>query len=734
VAEHLVAVELYYSGAWQTIPVYVRDGITITRGRSDESTNSAPTLASFTIDNRSGTYNPRNPTSPLYGLIGRNTPVRITMADLTDSVRFVGEVASWRPERSIEPVSATRGDAWTRVDAAGVTRRLSQGASPLRSPLSRVLIHDPLALAFPAVAHWACEETELTDALGSSVPGVPSLRVTGSPAMASYSRFAGVNPLLVVDTGVTLAGAVPAYTQTTKISFHWLMHAVNADLPDETVLFRFRTSGTLQRWDIAWGAGGSLKLRAYDPDGGLVLGPVVGAYGFNAGHDADHYMVLNLHRNGSNVDYVFHFHEILPGATTGPGGYVYSGTAAGQSVGKALAVQVAPNRDVKSLAFGHLIVSDDATDATLAPSFLTLAVRNGVIGWNGERAGARTERLADEESLAYSSQGDLDDTEPLGRQRGDTLSAILAEVEATDLGFVTDSRSALGIFHRTRESLYNQSPALTLNHAATEVAPPFNPALDDQATRNDVTATRRDGGSRRVIQETGPLSVQAPPDGVGRYDTSVSVSVAHEPQLVHHAGWRLHLGTNGDIRSPQVTVDLDAFPALADATSQVDIGDRILITNLPAELSPDDISLIVQGYTETIGSHRHLITFNCTPERAWIVGVFLATGGSGDPDAPVRYSPLDSRTASSFVAGTGTSLVVEDAALADKDLWSTTAGTPFDVLVAGVRLRVTAVGALSAGTQTLTVQQTPINGVVKTIPAGSQVQLWQPAVCALGGL
>jgi hypothetical protein len=33
--------------------------------------------------------------------------------------------------------------------------------------------------------------------------------------------------------------------------------------------------------------------------------------------------------------------------------------------------------------------------------------------------------------------------------------------------------------------------------------------------------------------------------------------------------------------------------------------------------------------------------------------------------------------------------------------------------------------------QTFTITQTPVNGVTKTVPSGSAVSLWQPAVVAL---
>jgi hypothetical protein len=55
---------------------------------------------------------------------------------------------------------------------------------------------------------------------------------------------------------------------------------------------------------------------------------------------------------------------------------------------------------------------------------------------------------------------------------------------------------------------------------------------------------------------------------------------------------------------------------------------------------------------------------------------------------------------------------------------------PFDIEVEGVRLRVTAISGASSP-QTFTVTQAPVNGVTKTIPAGTAVRLWQGAVISL---
>src|SRR5690606_31643304 len=57
----------------------------------------------FALVNRDGRYSARNPLSPLYGKIGRNTPVRIRVGDPQLAFRFTGIGDSDRPSYVITP-------------------------------------------------------------------------------------------------------------------------------------------------------------------------------------------------------------------------------------------------------------------------------------------------------------------------------------------------------------------------------------------------------------------------------------------------------------------------------------------------------------------------------------------------------------------------------------------------------------------------------------------------------
>lgn len=79
VTSEYLRVDMWWSGAWHdvTSDVLVRDGVQLFRGRSSEDSSGAPASCSFSLQNRAALYSPRNSGSALYGLIGRNTPVRV---------------------------------------------------------------------------------------------------------------------------------------------------------------------------------------------------------------------------------------------------------------------------------------------------------------------------------------------------------------------------------------------------------------------------------------------------------------------------------------------------------------------------------------------------------------------------------------------------------------------------------------------------------------------------------
>src|SRR5690606_16319360 len=91
-----ICTELQLGGEWVDISSDVRatEPVVITRGRADEADTADAATCRLLLDNRHGKYSPRNPTSPYYRLLHRNTPIRVSVIAGEDRIpRFAGEVA-----------------------------------------------------------------------------------------------------------------------------------------------------------------------------------------------------------------------------------------------------------------------------------------------------------------------------------------------------------------------------------------------------------------------------------------------------------------------------------------------------------------------------------------------------------------------------------------------------------------------------------------------------------------
>lgn len=712
-----VTVELQVDGSWVDITgdVRVSDDITISRGRRDEASQTDPGRMSLVLNNRHGRYSPRNPQSPYYGRIGRNTPIRVRVGT---AVRGVWEVSAW-PTRW----DTSGADVWVPIDASGLLRRAEQGARPLDSALVRYIVEQgPLA-------YWPLTNPPSAGLAGPPLVGTRPFRFylrvqTGGvyltrPAWQDGDLADHLEPVVrVAGTRGLATGGVPAGSGTSW-SVDWVRTGIGGQDSMQVV-----TAGGGSR--VTWYVGEDPTVDPREIYVSVMVEPDDGSPSITILDDTapaetlfddnPHHMRLSATPSGSDTAWTLYL----------DGTVLLSGTTSSADGQPKPVTNVAyewwvPSDDEDHLALGHVTVW--GADAPTAAD-----VTEAMLGFPGETAGRRIQRIATEEGLALEVSGDLDDTELVGVQGMDTPLALVQEAAAVDGGLLGEDRTSVALAYRTRTSMYNQTPALTLNYANGEVAPPLEPVDDDQEVVNDVTVKRAGGGEYRATLDEGPLSVQAPPDGVGRYDTSITVNVADDDQLAGLAGWLLHLGTVDEARYPVVRVNLGNPRAreLVTDVVRVDVGDRIQVTGLPAWMPPGGADLIVQGYTERINTHRWEFEFVCTPAAPWTVAELPADDDLVGPTDPVRADTAGSELAAPVDAAA----TVLSVATTQGPPWTTDPDEfPFDVAVGGEVMRVVAITGTSSP-QTFTVQRS-INGVQKGHATGTDVRLAHPAIVAL---
>jgi hypothetical protein len=599
-------VELLIDGIWTDITSDVRqaDGIQITRGRSGEGEQVGPSICSLTLDNRSGNYSPRNPTGAYYGKIGRNTQLRVK-AD-NGSARFYGEVSGWAPRWD-----KTGRDTYVPIEAAGVLRRLGQGAAALRSTLYR-----GLTTQSDVVGYWPCEDGEDATEFASGLPGHPSMKqFYGTSDAASFDGFAASAPLPLA-TGAAWQGIVPAYTVTGKTQVSFLLAIPSGGVSVTSTLAFLRTTGTAQVWTLSVNAAGDLRLQAFNSTDVQIADSGFFPFAVN-GKLLRVSIELDATPPG-DVDWAFATLEV--GKTLGAG---VGGTLVGRTIGRikwlTMNANVGGVVGLDDVAMGHVSVHNDIG------SIYDLS--NELKAYDGERARVRFLRLCIEEGITPSSTVSVDDTAKMGPQVPATLLDLLNEAADADGGVLFEPRAFLGLQYRPRSSMYAQDAELTLDYSTGAVSS-IEPVEDDDALRNDVTVSRVNGSSARAQLETGPLSVNAPPDGVGLYADEVSISLSSDGDLPDQAGWRLHLGTVDEARYPVLGMNLAHAAFTGDAlltgkASTLNIGDRLVVTGAPAaSTSPEDIQQIAQGFTETLTPFEWLIDVNCTPASPWNVAIW----------------------------------------------------------------------------------------------------------------
>lgn len=621
--------------------------------------------------------------------------------------RFNGEISSWpvRWDVSGKDIEVT-------VEAAGILRRIGQGNSPLAAGIQRHII------ANSPIECWPLTDGSLAtrgnSLLGGS-PMLPRLTFGTDPVQwASGSLAEWIDPVVQLSAGTdgTLLGPTPVSTAAASgWSADLSLSGVKTGDVDFSIADRGAGSDADPRfiWYLALNrASNNVQLFCSSISESSSSSPLLATISTAGIYDTSpHHIRLTVVPGGSTTTYTVYL----------------------DGVSRATGTHSVVTKAARSLRPGWFL--NAATDSTTSLGYVTYwgptaptaaSTYAALIGNQGETAAVRAERLCTEAGITFRPSGVPGETTLLGPQLQQTFLEVIQETAAADGGAVYEDREDVALRFRDRNGLYNQAVTLALDYEADgEVAPPLEPVDDDQATRNDVAVTRQFGVTARVAQEDGPLSVQAPPDGVGTYDEAVTLSLYSDNQPEQHASWRVHLGTWNEARYPVVHVDLAAAPHLIDDAAAVDLGDRLTIANPPDWLPPDLIDLLAQGYTEVLGHPNGWdLRFNCTPAGPWTVAV--AFDARLDTAGCVTNG---STSSSSSVLNVNTTVGLTRWA----DSATYPAEFPFDLYVGGEVMRATTCTG-TALSQTFSVTRS-INGVVKAHASGTEVRLATPATIPL---
>lgn len=626
--------------------------------------------------------------------------------------RAFGEISEM-PQRW----DSTGRDVYVPTQADGILRRLTQGASPLRSPIYRNLSQ---LVGAGFLGYWPLEDGSRSTSAANAVPGQPAafIRSLSLGEDELFPASAGVAEM--TDDNGLIRGSV-TNTVNTDQAFAIFYHKYPVVPLADIEVFHLYTTGTIARTTFTVGAA-SYRISAYGRDGTL-LGTSLAGFGTGAQPGQWLAIQMKLTKNGTGIDVDLAWYPIT-------NSNIFYGLAtlnvASATVGRPNGFATASGAALGRVSFAHVGIGN------IVFSFVSSVFALSSNAFSGETAAERFLRVLAEESLVGLLVGYPTDTELMGPQPIDSLPNILEECADLDGGFIYEARDQAALVMRSRRSLYAQA-ATSLSYTSKHLSGEFFPTNDDRYTRNEVTAQRPAGSSAIASKDTGPKSILAPPNGVGKYDSQIDTNAYLDSRLPYLAQQAVHLGTWPDQRVPNISVQLQRSVFVADATLSGSIkslnpGDRLSVASTPAWVGGGALDTMIQGYTETLKNRGWEFSFTTSPYGPWLAYNNLTSS------AETRYRL--GATSSTLNAGiTSGALSIVVATPSTSAPWGSTASKPgnfpLDIMIGGERMTVSAISAWAAGVQTFTISARAVNSITKAHSAGAAVQVFDIFYAAL---
>lgn len=617
-----------------------------------------------------------------------------------------GFVPTWAPSWD-----RSRKDRTVSVTAKGILYRLqpATGKTPPKSPIRRIIEGTNPVAYLPLEDGTAA--TQAGSAISGQFPAVGSGTVTFDPIGEIYTAnlYSYIRPGMIalanITSGGSLSAQLPAEVTAATTSL-WCVHVfelhddASAFSGDLVVLEWATPGGTYARWRLVVTTLGHTQVIAYNAAGAATT------VCDDSGNSPDGgSLAVAAFQSGGNIS-VSLFRNITTSASV-------AGTLAGIT---SITVNPTGATAPAQIGIGQIAIWA-ATTVPFVRSGLTTdvygeLVPNGYNSWPVEAVTERLIRLAAEDRLALNIPVRPvypDDVTRMNFQPVATPSDLYQQCVDADGGILYERPFRLE--YAARVALYNQTPAMSATFEQLGEEPEPDPT--DQAYRNRIEAKRTEGSS--AVAETPDVTA----GNAIVYDDQIELSVVYDAVLPNHAWWRLWLASRRGLRWPKLPLNLAATPELIDAWLCCRPGSRIQVTAPPDDVTGQDVDVLLQGHTTTLGYKDWTITANCSPAAGWDVAT---VGGTQ------RTSTDGSTLASTLTTG---AMSVSLASTTAGGLWTTDPSDfPMPVVIGGEAATASAISGTSSP-QTMTLSARGVNGITRSWPAGTQVNVRYPAVVAL---
>lgn len=662
-----------------------------------------------------GRYTTDNASSDLWPNFEQNTPIEHAIS-VDGGATYEITARMYLSQATDEWPAKTDELALTRVTADGVFRRMSQWED-----LQSAAVRSAIGVRpgdFIASDVWAMEDGPDATSFANSVPGRPvgqfkhviTIPSPGDVEPGGITGPAGTKDLAFFPKGAATILPVEPYTEQN----HWA--AQGAVLAGDSsslwlAVFRMVSGGRIDVIiDLTPGAG-QLILNALNAAGGIVASTTV-SVDASLATAAWNSLIVDADQIGPNDRITAALLDVngtvLTTATLlNPGAYSMLDQIELASYGAGS----------EGAAFGvwgvYLALTSDS-----APDGSDNAAALG--GYVNEMPSARAERVCDEIGVPFERIGTESGTNfAMGPQLPGRAIDVLRDCENTGRAIMTDHLGLVQFY--CLSSAYNQDPIATVDGSDRELFLPWSPTTDDLGRANVVTMSQPSGTSATYRDDEDIDGVPGVRPARGVYAKGpVSVNLADERGLYQQAAFEVARGTQAR-RYP--TMMLDGLRKPAQAIAMLTAGKpraKVLMSNLPAASKSGDVAVLLKGWTMTVLGPRRAWTYACNTvvSAPYEVGVY----DDGVSRYDLRNATLTADRTFGGVSPPTTMQITTDGSLGA--LASVAGGDyPVDLNVGGCQIRVTAMSGASSP-QTATISTTVINGAARTVPAGTQISLW----------
>ncbi|MET9957029.1 hypothetical protein ABZ135_36515 [Streptomyces sp. NPDC006339] len=589
------------SVTWTDITQWVTlnetDKIRITRGASDELSQTQVGTLGLTLDNRDGRFTAGNAASPYYPYVRPGCPIRVRRdVGALGFYRFYGMVTDWNQEwHGLEDE--------VRIAASDLFALLSGDEA-----LQALLVEEVLQLG-PLAYYPLSEPSGSTSAGDIAGAGAGSLSVTqlGSGGSLEFGEGTGPGadglaaPMFTpasATAGKYLSGDLGQQAADATAQYFMYMESWFSTSTKGRVLFGLRSDTSQYKIVFSLdGTTGELKIEW------TTFGDAIGGYAstiISTGDLADgnqHHVVYIELTSQFYVDGV----EVLGAA---PQAMRYL---------RHLSIGSFDSGRLWSGVISH--VSIYAQSATIPATRFIDHYTAGATGFSGEDADDRVLRLA-----GYAGIGAVDpsgDFSPVASQGegGSTALEMMRQVEATEGGKLLCDRGFANLRFQARSVRYNTVPALSIAYADLETHD-VKSTIDTQKLTNTVTASRPGGATQRVASASSRLAY-------GPKRQELTLLKMSDGEVLDAAWWTVSRYAEPQPEIRQVSVEAYTMPeATFQTLLDVDVSTVLAITGMPATAPSPTATVTVEGYVETIGQSSHRLDFytsRTNTDSVWVL-------------------------------------------------------------------------------------------------------------------